>query len=147
MSTSAIRASDGQPALSEEDAGNTDRFFAALAGGDLDQALDCLSPDARIWHSFDGIAQDRSAAKLGWRALVSGFEERAFVDVRRIPFPGGLVQQHMMIVRTASGKRMGWPCCVILKFENGLICRIEEYLDRAGKLEVADVDEPATPGL
>lgn len=124
-----------------------DRFYAGLASGNLEGSLACLTSDARIWHCFDGLAQGREESLAGWHDLVAGFPERAFVDVCRHAIPGGFVQQHMMTGRTAAGDLIGWPICVIVRIEDGLIARIEEYIDRAGRFAVDDLRAARTPGL
>jgi hypothetical protein len=124
-----------------------DRMYGELARGNLEEALACLTPDARIWHCFDGIAQDRPAILAGWQALLAGFPEFAFVDVRRHAITGGFVQQQMMTARTASGDLISWAICLVVRLENGLIARVEEYIDRAGRFSVADLHSTATPGL
>ena len=133
--------------MQTQDGAIVDRLFGALASGDLDAALACLTPDARVWHSFDGIAQDRTEALAGWQALVANFPERAFVDVRRHAISGGFVQQQLLVCRTASGQTMAWPVCVVIRLEDGLIARVDEYIDRAGKFAVEDLQRAVTPGL
>lgn len=124
-----------------------DRFYGALGSGDLDAALACLTSHAQVWHSFDGHVSDRQQSLEGWRALLAGFPERAFVDVRRHAISSGFVQQHMMTARTLDGALVGWPICVFVEVTDGLISRIDEYIDRAGRLKVADLHEAKTPGL
>jgi len=124
-----------------------DRFYAGLASGNLEESLACLSLDARIWHCFDGIAQDRASSLAGWQDLAANFTGRAFVDVRRHAIGGGFVQQMMMNVQTASGACFGWPICAVIQVKDGLITRIDEYIDRAGRLAVADILSGATPGF
>ena len=124
-----------------------DRLFAALTSGELDVAKACLAADAAVWHCFDGLAQDRAAAVAGWQALVDNFAERAFVDVRRWPIAGGFVQQHLLAVRNRAGKAMAWPCCLVIQLEGGLISRIDEYLDRAGHFDLAELVAARAPGL
>lgn len=124
-----------------------DRMYGALAHGNLDEAMGCLTPDASVWHCFDGIAQDRPAILESWKALLAGFPEFAFVDVRRQPIAGGFVQQQMMTARTASGEKIAWAICLLVKLENGLIARVEEYIDRTGRFSVADLHSALTPGL
>jgi ketosteroid isomerase-like protein len=122
-----------------------DALFGALGRGDLAAAERCLTADARVWHSFDQVAQDRKTAVAGWQAFVDMFAERVFVDVRRQATPGGFVQQHLMVVR-AGEHRMAWPGCVVLRIEGGLIARLDEYMDRAGSFAPTGED-PTTPGL
>ena len=124
-----------------------DRFYGGLASGNLDESLACLAPEARIWHCFDGIAQDRKCSFAGWQDLVANFPSRAFVDIRRHAVAGGFVQQMMMTVRTASGESVGWPICVVIMLKDGLIVRIDEYIDRAGRFDVTNACAEATPGL
>ena len=133
--------------MDDDDGAIVDRFYAGLASGNLDAALACLTPDVRVWHSFDGIAQDRESSLAGWRGLVAAFPERAFVDVRRHRVPGGFVQQQLMTGRTAAGELVGWPVCVMITLRDGLISRIDEYIDRAGSFAVADLHGAKTPGL
>lgn len=116
-----------------------DRLFDALSAGDLDAAGACFAPNGIVWHSFDRIEQDRAAMVEGWRGLVAGFPERSFVDAWRAPIPGGFVQRHLMVGVTGTGARLAWPVCIFVTVgEDGLIERLDEYIDRAGKFEVED---------
>ena len=115
-----------------------DRLFEALRRGDVPAALACCTPDARIWHSFDRVAQDMDEARAGWEAFIAGFPERSFVDVRRSSIPGGFVQQHLMVVVTGQGARIAWPVCIVVTLQGGLIARLEEYMDRAGSYPVSE---------
>ena len=124
-----------------------DRRYGALASCDLDSAMACLAPDARVWHCFDGIAQDRAGILAGWRDLLAAFSKFAFVDVRRQKTTEGFIQQQMMTALTASGEMIAWPICLVVRLENGLIARIDEYIDRAGRFSVGDMHSAITPGL
>lgn len=109
-----------------------DLVFDGLAAGDVVAALEGLTPDAHVWHSFDRIAYDREATAREWAAFVQAFPERAFTHVRRQPTPGGFVQQHVMTVRTAAGQYLSWEVCVVVAVEGNRIRQLDEYLDRAG---------------
>ncbi|WP_169795115.1 nuclear transport factor 2 family protein [Novosphingobium barchaimii] len=124
-----------------------DRFFEGLSSGDLDAVLACLTPDARIWHCFDGVAQDRSEARQAWQSLIDNFPIRIFVDVRRERTSSGFVQQHMMMGTTKDGVNAAWAICAMIRIEGQLISRIDEYIDRAGKFDLAVNGEARTPGL
>lgn len=124
-----------------------DRMFAALASGDIEAGFDCMTEDAVTWHSFDCVEMDREAIRAGWQALIDGFSERGFVDVRRDALGGGrFLQRHVMTATTASGQRKAWPVCLVVKVEEGRIARLDEYIDRAGSFEPASGDVK-TPGL
>jgi len=124
-----------------------DRLFGALADGDVDVAVACFADEAKVWHCFDCIAHDKPAMREQWQALVDNFPERDFVDVRRQPIPGGFVQQHVMTATTASGANKAWPTCIVVRVENGLIARLDEYIDRAGAFDPGPNGLKVTPGL
>jgi hypothetical protein len=123
-----------------------DELFACLSRGDVAGARGCCTPDARVWHSFDGVALSLDQACAGWQLFVTTFPERSVVDVRRAAIPGGFVQQHLLIVRRTDGARRGWPICIVFKIREGRIASLEEYIDRSGALPL-DEGERATPGL
>jgi ketosteroid isomerase-like protein len=124
-----------------------DRLFGALAGGDVEAAVACFADGAKVWHCFDCIAHDKPAMREQWQVLVANFPERDFVDVRRQPIPGGFVQQHVMTATTASGARKAWPTCIVVRVENGLIARLDEYIDRAGAFDPGPDGLTRTPGF
>lgn len=124
-----------------------DRMFAALERGDLAAAAECYTPDARVWHGFDGIAHDLAGIMAEWEALVASFPWRAFVDARRQPTPDGFVQQHVMVGATLSGVRKAWPVCIVVRIEGERIARLDEYIDRAGAFEPPAEGPVRAPGL
>lgn len=107
-----------------------DRFYDGLSQGDVDAVLACCTPDARIWHGFDRILQDRAAAAAAWAGFIAAFPERRVAAVHRQPTPEGCVQQFTMVVRTASGDQRAWPICVVVRIKDGLIARLDEYIER-----------------
>jgi ketosteroid isomerase-like protein len=112
-----------------------DRMYAGLAAGDVKAALACFTPDAVIWHGFDRIKMSLAEAAPGWEAMISHFPERFATNVRCQPTPTGFVQQHEWHVRTADGKSLAWPLCIVVEIRDGLIARLDEYIDRAGSFE------------
>lgn len=127
-----------------------DRLYDALTRGDVAAARACFVPHARVWHSYDGLAVDLDASVAGWQGLVAHFPERSFEDVRDEAIEGGLLRRHVMVGRRSDGARAGerlaWPICLVVRLEDGLISRIDEYIDRAGSLSVPD-GPVRTPGL
>ncbi len=123
-----------------------DRFFDALANRDLDAVGDTLAADALVWHGFDGIAHDREAILASFVALFGLFEQILFYDVRQQPTPTGYVRQHVMSAKTADGRAIAWPVCAVVQIKDGLIVRLDEYLDRAGSFVPKD-DDVLTPGF
>lgn len=124
-----------------------DRMFGALAAGDLDAALAACTPDAVFWHSYDQLPMTLDDITPAWRDLIANFPERAFVDVRREPTPGGFAQRHLMVVRMADGARRAWPIAIFVTLRDGRVARLDEYIDRGGSYVLADDDTLTTPGL
>ena len=122
------------------------RLYDALARGDVAAMRACCAPDVRFWHCFDGIAQTLDEAVQGWKGLIAHAKTRHSEDVRSIPTGDGLVQQFLFVVRTPAGERKAWPLCVVVKLKDGLITRVDEYIDRAGSFAAAE-GPVTTPGF
>jgi ketosteroid isomerase-like protein len=123
-----------------------DRFYGALQRGDIHAARACCSPDAVFWHNFDGKTQDLDQTFKGLRAMTERLAENRVVDVRRQELPGGLVQRHLFVMRMPGGPVVGKPCCIFVSAQDGLIIRLDEYVDIAANLPLPEGVE-ATPGL
>ncbi len=123
-----------------------DRFYAALAAKDLDAMLNLCAPEARFWHNFDCVAQTLEQAASAWQQLFAGVEAMQLLDIRRSTVDDGLVQRHMFVMKLADGTCIGKPCCLFVSAENGLLTRIDEYIDLSSQLVLDDGVE-ITSGL
>lgn len=123
-----------------------DRMFDALAVGDLAAARAACTSGARIWHSFDRVAHDLDSIERDWAGLIAATEARGITDVHRQPTPDGFVQQHLFWITPKGGTRKIWPVCVVVRVEDGLIARFDEYIDRAGAY-ASDEEPLRTPGF
>ena len=123
-----------------------DQFYLALSNKDLVAARACCSPAVRFWHSFDGVVQDLDQAALGWQGLFAHFPENRVIDVRREALVDGLVQRHLFLLRDKEGSLKGKACCIFVKVQNGLLTRLDEYIDLSRDLTLAD-DARYTLGL
>lgn len=124
-----------------------DNLYAAIERGDLDTTMDCFTGDARVWHSFDGIAQDPEAFRTGFHDLIQNLAERHVFDVRRQNLTAGVLQQHVMVVALPSGERKALPVCIIVEVAGAKIVRIDEYIDRAGSFDPGSSAEVRMPGM
>lgn len=109
-----------------------DRMYAALVAGDVAEACDCFTVDAVIWHGFDRVEMTSDEAAHGWAVMTAQFPDRRVSDVRRQPITVGFIQQLNWHARKSEGIWMGWPVCIVVEVRDGLIARIDEYIDRAG---------------
>lgn len=119
-----------------------DRLFAAIEMGDVDAVAALYADGAVIWHNFDGVEQsrDENLVVLNWMTL--NVEGLRYEDIQRHAIEGGFVQQHVLRGTTNSGAALNVPSCLIVRVHEGRITRIDEYLDTAHLLALA---EPATP--
>jgi len=69
-----------------------ERAYVALATGDLIAARACFTPDAKVWHGFDGIVRDLDETMSDWEGIVANFAERGIDDVRRERIDDGFLQ-------------------------------------------------------
>jgi len=108
-----------------------DRFIAALNRGDPVTVQKFYAPDATFWHNFDDVDQTvgDNMKVLEW--MVRKAPQRNYRVVRRELIPGGWLQQHIVEAQLANGKEMKMFACCVITLKDGLIWRIEEYLDPA----------------
>jgi len=109
----------------------SDRFMAALNVGDADTVREVYSPDARIWHNFDGKYQsvDENIETMRW--LHTKLTDIDYDVRRRVGTADGFVQEHVLRGNLASGKPFSLYACAIIKVEDGKITELREYLDTA----------------
>ncbi|MGD8680290.1 MAG: nuclear transport factor 2 family protein [Lysobacterales bacterium] len=108
-----------------------DRFIDALNVADEAGVRAVYHPAARIWHNFDDKVQTVDE-NIETMKFVHGKLNNLNYDVtKRIAFPGGFVQQHILRGTLASGDPFALHACAICQVEDGRITELEEYLDTA----------------
>lgn len=109
-----------------------DRLFTHIEQGDI-RALSALwSDDVVVWRQGGGRERDkpRALAVIEWFVDATG--ERRYEVLDRQVFDGGFVQQHLLHATTRGGEKVALRVCLVVKIgEDGLIRRIDEYLDPA----------------
>ena len=108
-----------------------ERFLGAIQAGDIDTVRACYAPDAKLWHNTDNIEQtvDQNLRVLGWFARK--LPDRNYRVLRREALKDGFMQQHVLEATLPNGTPWKMSACVVVKMENGLITRLDEYLDSA----------------
>ena len=108
-----------------------ERFLGAIQAGDIDTVRACYAPDAKLWHNTDNIEQtvDQNLRVLGWFARK--LPDRHYRVLRREALKDGFMQQHVLEATLPDGTPWKMSACVVVKMENGLITRLDEYLDSA----------------
>ena len=109
-----------------------DRMFAAIEAGDIDALGAMWTDDIGVWRLGGGRERDkaRALAVLNWFVAVTA--ERRYEVLDRQFFDGGFVQQHLLHARGKAGTELTFRACLVVKVgDDGLITRIDEYLDPA----------------
>jgi ketosteroid isomerase-like protein len=107
------------------------KFVGAIQSGDTDTVRACYHPDAKLWHNTDGVEQtvDQNMKVLDW--FIRTLPDRNYRVTRLEALPDGFLQQHVLEATLPDGTRWAMDACVVVRIENGLITRLDEYLDSA----------------
>ena len=107
------------------------RFMTAIENGELDAVRAAYAPGAKIWHNHDGIEQsvDENLKVMAWMART--LPMRRYRIIRREALSDGFLQQHVLAATLPDGTAWTLDACVVVRMANGLITRLDEYLDSA----------------
>ena len=114
-----------------------DRLFGAIERGDVDAVRTMYHPEAKVWHNNDGIEQtvDENMRVLGWMART--LATRHYRVIRREALPDGFFQQHVLETTLPNGTAWNLDACVVVRVVDGLVVRLDEYLDSAKVAELS----------
>ncbi len=108
-----------------------EKFVGAIQSGDVDKVRACYAPDAKLWHNTDNVEQTvaQNMKVLDW--FIQKLPDRKYRVLRREALRDGFVQQHVLEATLPDGARWTMSACVVVKMENGVITRLDEYIDSA----------------
>jgi ketosteroid isomerase-like protein len=110
-----------------------ERLFVSFAAGDIEAVGALFSDDLQVWHSGDPVALPRQKSLEDMAGYMAMSAERRYDNVRRhVLVDGGVVQQHTAVMNVGGHEVALEICAVLLINNDGLIYRIDEYLDRSG---------------
>ena len=114
-----------------------ERFLGAIESGDAAVVRACYAPDALIWHNNDDVEQtvDRNMRTLDW--FMRKLPDRHYRVLRREALKDGFLQQHVLEATLPDGTKWKMAACVVVKIRDGLIVRLDEYLDSAATAPLA----------
>ena len=116
-----------------------DRYIAALEGDDLEKVRTFYAPEARLWHNTDDIAQDLDISMKSMKWFMRNLPGRRYRVLRREALHDGFLQQHVLEATLPDGTPWSLNACVVIKMENGVITRLDEYLDSAQTTALAGI--------
>jgi len=109
-----------------------DRLFAAITAGDVEAVAALWSDDVTVWHTGDERDSEKARALKVIRWYVRATTYRHYEVLDRQVFDGGFVQQHILHCTSVGGENVALRVCLVVKIgDDGLIRRIDEYLDPA----------------
>lgn len=109
-----------------------DRLFAAIERGDGPGLAALWSDDIVVWRQGGGRERDKARGLKVIEWFVDSTTSRRYEVLDRQVFDGGFLQQHTVHATTRSGAPLTFRACLIVKVgADGLITRIDEYLDPA----------------
>jgi ketosteroid isomerase-like protein len=109
-----------------------DRLFAAIERGDGAQLAALWSDDVTVWRQGGGPVRDKPRALKVIAWFVDSTTDRRYEVLDRQIFDEGFVQQHVVHVHDSGGAPLSFRACLVVRVNpDGLIGRIDEYLDPA----------------
>lgn len=115
------------PDISSEELVN--RFLSAIERGDLTSAMDCISPDAVLWHNGTRQTMTRDQNYEVMQGFIARSLTRKYRDRHLQEFAGGFVLQHLLVATAADGYVLTAAACLVCRTADGRITRLEEYFD------------------
>jgi limonene-1,2-epoxide hydrolase len=117
--------------------GAAEALGAAVKARSTEQVAAVYADDILVWHACTGQAMGKSHNVELLGRVFEVTAELEYIDVRRIPLDGVVVQQHRVAGRLSDGKQLvPLEVCMIMRVRAGLITRIDEYFDRGNFAEV-----------
>jgi uncharacterized protein len=116
-----------------------DRYITALEGDDLEKVRAFYAPDARLWHNTDDIAQDMDISMKSMKWFMRNLPGRRYRVQRREALHDGFLQQHVLEATLPDGTPWSLKACVVIKMANGVITRLDEYMDSAETAALAGI--------
>lgn len=116
------------------------RLFAAIESKNVDAVADIYADDIEVWHNFSNRCQDKATNLETLAGLCASVERITYNVEERLLLPDGRVlQRHVLRAVPADADSVSIPACILIRVQNGRICRIDEYLDtgQANRLRAA----------
>lgn len=105
------------------------RFFDALETGDADTVESIYDEKVAIWHNTDRLTVTRDDNMKVLRSFIERAPSRRYTERRLTAYPGGFVQQHVLVAKQPNGKALELPACIVCDVRGGKITRLDEYFD------------------
>lgn len=107
------------------------RFTKVIEAGDAELAKTFYAPNAKIWHNTDyrEIGPDENTAIFA--RLKKALPDMKLTITHLEVIEGGFVQADRLEATLPDGTPFRLSSCIIAKLQDGLIVRVDEFLDSA----------------
>ena len=111
-----------------------DELFASFEEHDYERSRAMFAPDARSWSNLRSIESDVDGLLGNLPVMLESIGRHRYTDVRRIVGVDGFVEQHRVVFARPDGTELdlGDVCVVVRLDADGLVTRLDEYLDTHG---------------
>jgi ketosteroid isomerase-like protein len=107
-------------------------LFSAIEGKDPQAVAALYADDVEVWHNFSNACQTKTENLAVLTGLCESVPEIRYEVLEKMLLEDGRVlQRHNLRASTGSGEEVVIPACIFLTIQDGLITRIDEYLDTA----------------
>lgn len=106
------------------------RFFDAIERADHDTVRSLYADHVRIHHLAEGAVTTKAENLARLAMSTATWPNRRYAERDLRSFPGGFVQQHLL-VRDHRGETLTAPACVVCDVADGRITALYEYFDCA----------------
>lgn len=122
---------DDEPMTSAELDDLAEGMFGAIERGDVAALAALWSENVTVWRLGGGRERDKPRALKVIEWFVDTTADRRYEVLDRQVFDGGFVQQHIVHATTGTGAPLAFRACLVVRAADGLVTRIDEYLDPA----------------
>ena len=122
------------------------RFIAATGARDLPGLAALMAEDARFWTNIADEAVDRATRLARIELEFRLFRSFAFEDPRIDGFADGFVIRSRARGVLAGGENFEFPICIVADVRDGLIERLEEYVDASAVTPILGAMAAAVEG-
>ena len=105
------------------------RFFDAYQDRRIDELEKIYAPDCVVWHNVFGRETTGAENLAALPKSYAGQRRRTYDDRTINTFPGGFVIQYTLHGVQHNGHRGALCICIVGLCKDGLITRIDEYMD------------------
>ena len=114
---------------------------AALERGE-GAPLEMYAEDATLWHNTDEVEGSATEGRRNLAILRSAVPDFHAAETRLHVWDDGCALQYAFVGTLPSGAALRIPGCIVITVRDGLIQRVQEYVDSAHAAPLAEVFQP-----